>query len=92
MILHIICSFLNEIIGKIPISGTIDKKTINHHDFHYQCSKDGPEFLFGNLKIRDCKDEPYFPTKGKLLSCEIKMKTMFKKNNGEKKKIQYENA
>ena len=32
-----------------------------------------------NLTIRDCTDELYFYTKGKLISSQIKMKTMFEK-------------
>ena len=35
---------------------------------------------------KDCKDEPKFPAKRKSLSCQIKTKTMFKKNHGTKKR------
>ena len=31
----------------------------------YQCSKYGPDFLFGKLKIRDSRDEQQFPRKEK---------------------------
>ena len=65
---------------------------INPHDFCVQCDKYGPEFLFGNLRIRDCKDEPYFPAKRTLLSCEIKMKTMFKKMRKKKKNMNIHKA
>ena len=27
----------------------------------YQCSKDGPDYLFGDLRMSYIKDEPYFP-------------------------------
>ena len=63
----------------------VDQKTINCYDFCYQCSKYGPDFLFGNFRIRDCKDEPCFPEKRKLLSCQMKMKTIFKKKMEQKK-------
>ena len=52
-----------RIKGNIPISGIFDQKTIHQNDFSYQCSKDGPDFVLGNLRIRDIKDEPYFPAK-----------------------------
>ena len=45
----------------------------------YQCSKDRQDSLFGNLRIRGGKDEPYFPAK-KLFSCEYKMKTILNRN------------
>ena len=32
-------------------------------EFYYQCSKDGSDFLFGNFRIMDSRDEPYFPAK-----------------------------
>ena len=76
---------LNQINGKIPRSGVIDKKMINTHDLCYQCCKDSPEYLFGNLSMRDCKYEAYFLVKRELISCKIKTKTMFKKNKGTKK-------
>ena len=47
----------------IPRSGTIEQKPRNQHDFCYKCSKDGPEFLFGNLRIGDEKNEPFIPSK-----------------------------
>ena len=55
--------FLNQIIGDIPRSGVIDEEKINPHDLCYQCSKDGPDFLFGKSRIRDSRDEPYFHEK-----------------------------
>ena len=33
-------------------------KTVNKHDFCYQCSKDDSESLFGSLSIKDKRDEP----------------------------------
>ena len=45
----------------IPRSGVIDQETINSHELYYQCSKDGPDFLFGKLRIRDSRDETHFP-------------------------------
>ena len=78
--------FLNQINGKIPRNGVIDKNTINPHDLYYQCSKDGPDFLFVKLGIRDCGYEPLFPEKIKLLSFQIKMNTLFKNNIGVKRR------
>ena len=49
----------------------------NYHEFSYQCSKDSPDFLFGKLRIRDCREEPLI-----LLSCQMKMKKLFKKDDG----------
>ena len=89
MILHIIIINLDQINGKIPRNGVIDQKTINPCDLCYQCSKDVPEFFFGEFSIRDCIDEPYFPSKRKLLSFQIK--TIFLKNNGGRKIIIYDN-
>ena len=43
---------------KIPGCGKICPKTVNKHDFCYQCSEDGSEFLFGRLSIKDKRDEP----------------------------------
>ena len=86
MILHIKCSFLYHINGEIISNGLIDQKTINPHDFCYHCSKYGPACFFENLRISNFRYEPYFPAKRKLLSCQIKMKTMFKKNNAIKKR------
>ena len=53
---------------------------MNNNEFCYQCSKYGPEFLFGNLKINDRIDEPYFPAIEKKL-CEYKTKTRSKEYN-----------
>ena len=41
----------NHINGKIPRNGVIDKKTINTHDFCYQCSKDGTDFYLEILGL-----------------------------------------
>ena len=70
--------FLNQINGKIPRSGVIDPETINSHDFCYQCSKHGLDCLFGKLRIKYFNDEPYFPNKKQLISCQIKMNRLFK--------------
>ena len=59
---------------------------MNQHGLFYQFSKDGPGFLFENLRIRYCKYEPYLTARRKLLSCQIKMKTMFKNNYGRKRR------
>ena len=53
--------------GKITRSGVIDHKKINPHDLCYQRSKDGPDFLFCKLRIRDSIDERHFPEEIKLL-------------------------
>ena len=55
--------FLNQINGKIHGNGVIDQKKINPRDLCHQCSKDGPDFLFGMLIIRDSIDEPCFTAK-----------------------------
>ena len=38
------------------------------------------------MRIRDSRDEPYFPGKVKLLSCRIQMNTLFKDNYGRKRR------
>ena len=63
--------FLNKFNGNIPRSGVTDQETINARDLCYQCSKDGPNFLFGKLRIRYSRKEPHLPTKIKLLSSQI---------------------
>ena len=75
----------NQIIGEIPRSGVIYQQTINTNELCEQCSKDGPEFLFGKMGIRGSRYEPCFPAKGKLLSCQIKMNALFKNNDGIKR-------
>ena len=54
----------------------INQKTINPHALYYQCSKDGPDFLFEKLIIRDSRDEPcltakkhHYRVKSKLIHC-----------------------
>ena len=42
-------------------------------------------FLIGKLSIGDSRDEPNFPAKRKLLSCQIQMNTLFKNNYGRKR-------
>ena len=44
---------LNQLKGKITGYKTIDPKIVNNNGFCYQCSKDGPDFLFGKLVSRD---------------------------------------
>ena len=56
-------------------------KRINPHDLCYHSSKDFTEFLFGKLRIRNFRDEPCFPAKRKLLSCQIKTSTLFENNH-----------
>ena len=51
--------FLNQINGNIPRSGLIDQQTINPCDLFYQCSKDGPDFLFGKFGIGDSRYEAH---------------------------------
>ena len=85
MILHtIFFVFLNQINGKIPGSGVIDEQTINTNWLCYQCSKYGSDFLFGKFRIRNSRDKPYFPAKRKLLSCQIRISTLFKNSYGRK--------
>ena len=43
--------FFDQVKGGIPRCGTIDPKTVNNHDFCYQCSKDGTDILFGILRV-----------------------------------------
>ena len=66
-------AFLNQINGKITRSSVINQKSINNCGLCYQFSKDGTDSLFGNLRINDVKYEPYFPSKGKIISCGIKI-------------------
>ena len=84
-IAHNNAHFLNKINSKIPSSGVTDQLTKNPHDLCYQCSKDGPNFLFGTLSIRGSGDEPHFPAERKLLSCQIQINTLFN-NNYERKR------
>ena len=73
--------FLNKINGKIPRSGVIDQEKIIPHDLCYHCYKDGPDLLFGKLRIRDSRDKTHFPAKIKLLSSQIQINTLFKNND-----------
>ena len=50
-------------MGYFSGGGVIDQETINPHDLCNQCSKYGPEFLFGKSRIRYSRDEPCFPEK-----------------------------
>ena len=81
--------FLNQINGKIPRSGTIDPETINPRYLFYQCSKHGPDCLFGKLRIKVFNDEPYFPEIIKLILSQIQMNTLFKTNDERKIMICY---
>ena len=77
--------FKNQINGKITSSGVIDKGKINPRGLCYQCYKDIPDYLFGELIIRYPRDEPHFAAKIKLLSSQIQMNTLF--NNKDEIKI-----
>ena len=79
--------FFNQINGEIPGSGVIYEETINPRDLCYQFSKDGPDFLFGKLKIRYSIYEPYFPAKIKVLSIQIQMNTLFHNNDERKRRV-----
>ena len=46
--------------------------------------KNGPDFLFFKLRIRDSRHEPCFPLKIKLLSNQIETNTLFKNIKGGK--------
>ena len=72
---------------KIPSSGVIDQETINPHDLCYQCSKYGPDFLFGKLRMIDFRYETCFTSKIKLLSSQIKTNAFFKNINVRKRSI-----
>ena len=82
-------NFKNEIKGNIPRNSVIHQK--QYHDLCYHCSKDVPDFLFGKLRIGDCRYEQYFPEKRKLLSSQIKMhnflRTMVKEKEGDNIRI-----
>ena len=43
--------------------------------------------LFGKLRIKDYRYEPCFPTKRKLISCQIQAIALFQDNNGRKRII-----
>ena len=79
-------SFKNQINEKIPRSGVIDQETINPHDLCYQCSKYGPDLLFGKSRIRNSIDKPHFTAKIKLSSSQIKLNTSFRSINERKKR------
>ena len=34
---------------------------MNPHDLCHQCSKHGPDCVFGKLRIKDFDDEPHIP-------------------------------
>ena len=53
---------------------------MNPHELCYQCFKDGPEFLFGKLRMKDSRYKPNFTAKRKLLSSQIQMNTLFNNN------------
>ena len=78
--------FWNQNNENIPRCDIIDQKMKNIYELWYHCSKDCSNILFGCLRIRDKKDEPFFPEKGESLSYEIIMKTMCKKDNGTKRR------
>ena len=48
-------------------------RKIKPHDLCYQCSKHGPDCLFGNLRIKNFNYETPFPNKKQLLSSRIEM-------------------
>ena len=66
------------------MSGLIFPETIDTHYLFYQCSKHGPDFLFGKLRIKDFNDEPHFTKTIKLISSQIQMNTLFNNNDGKK--------
>ena len=80
---HNTIHFFNQINGKVHRNCLINHKSINHRDLFHHCSKDGPYFLFGKLRIRDYRYEPCFPPKKSLL-CQIKINTLFNNNYGRK--------
>ena len=84
---HKIYTFLNQINGKIPRSDVIDPEIINTHDLCHQCSKHGPNFLFGKSRIKDFNDKPHFPKRIKLVSSKIEMNSLFKTNYERKRSI-----
>ena len=60
-------------------------KKLNKHDFFYKCSKDNPGFLFENFRII-IKRYEQFPCIRHLIYFELKIKIMFNKNNGKKRR------
>ena len=81
---------LNQIIGKISRSCVTDQEKINTNDLYYQCSKHGPDCLFGKLRIKDFNDGPHFHGRIKLLSYQIQMNTLF--NTNVEKKRRYDKS
>ena len=78
-------------LGQIVTDGTdrtrseiIYQNKIDHNDFCYQCSKDGPDFLFGDLRIRDKKMNYFSLQKNKFLA-NTKLKQCLGKTLEEKK-------
>ena len=54
---------LNQIIGKISRSCVTDQEKINTNDLYYQCSKHGPDCLFGKFRIKDLMMNHILPNK-----------------------------
>ena len=69
---------LNQTNGKTHRFGVTDIETINPTGLCYQCSKHGPDCLFGKLSIKNFNDEPHFSNKKQLLSSQIQMNMLFK--------------
>ena len=62
---------------EIPSIGVIDPEAINLNKLCYQCSKHGPDFLFGKFVIKDFIHEPHFPERKKLILSQIQMDALF---------------
>ena len=76
--------FWNQVKWNIHRSGKIDWKTTNQNYLCYQFSKDGPDHLLGNSRIRDKKMKHPPPTK-KINFMWIQNEIFLKKNNRRKK-------
>ena len=60
----------------IFFSPLILRELNDYNNISYTCiflHKDGQEFLFGKLRIRDSRYEPSFPAETRLISFQIKM-------------------
>ena len=50
-------------MGKSQGNFVIDQETITPYDLCNQCSKYGPNFLVGKLRINDFRDQSFSPSK-----------------------------
>ena len=77
---------LNQINGTITRSVAIDPETINHNKLCYRCSNNGPDCLYGKLRIKDLTMKHIFPIKSSI-SIQIQMNMLFQTKDERKIRI-----